>query len=203
MIDPKKDALRLRQLPLLDGIEETGTISPEEANRISEMARMALEELGREVVSAPGWYEDYCKLRDVGWPWRIACYIAWAASPKKDRNPRSQEELAVTFLGLTSDRQIATWRRKNPVIEETITMMQAAPLLEHRRDIYDALVESATNPDYKGHQDRELALKLMGDYTDKKELRIGGSLSGKDVTQRSDEELRALTEGLSEEEAEE
>lgn len=209
MIDPKKDALRIMQPPLLDlGPEEDapgGFVPPEEANRISEMARMALEQLrpgGTELNQEPRWMGDYRRLREAGWPWRVACYIAWASSPRRDRRPRSQDELAREYLGLTSDRQITQWRKRNPLIMETITMLQAAPLLEHRRDIYDALVESALNPDYKGHQDRELALKLLGDYSDKKDLRISGNLSGKDVTQRSDEELRALTGEIAAEEAE-
>lgn len=196
MIDPKRDAARLKQLPLDLQIEEAederSFIAPEEAQRISELARMALEQMGREPGSSPGWMEDYRHLRAVGWPWRVACYIAWAASPKKERNPKTQEELATRMLGLTSDRQIGTWRKKNPVIDETVAILQAAPLLAHRRDIYDALVASAMNPDYKGHQDRKLALQLLGDYVDKRELRLNGTMTNRDVTARSDEELRAL-----------
>lgn len=199
MIDPKRDEKALRQLPLDLDIEEStgpdsGFVAPEEAQRRSEMARMSFEELTRGSSTKPGssWYEHYKRLRDVGWPWRVAVYIAWAASPKKERRPKTQEELATQYLGLTSDRQIGTWRRKNPVIDETIGMLQAAPLLEHRRDIYEALIESAMNPDYKGHQDRKLALEMLGDYVPRSVLKVSGKLSGRGLGEKSDEELRAL-----------
>jgi hypothetical protein len=200
MIDPKNDPVKLRQQPLDLQIEdvqaeaEVRFISPDEANRISDMARMALEELrpGGMAIEAPKWFEDYRRLRDVGWPWRVACYIAWAASPKKNRKPKSQEELATMFLGLTSDRQITTWRKKNPVIDETIALLQAAPLFEARRDAFEALIESASNPDYKGKGDRELLFKMLGDLVDKRELRLRGSVRTQGVEERSDAELRAL-----------
>jgi hypothetical protein len=200
MIDPKNDPVKLRQQPLDLQIEdvqaeaEVRFISPDEANRISDMARMALEELrpGGMAIEAPKWFEDYRRLRDVGWPWRVACYIAWAASPKKNRKPKGQEELATMFLGLTSDRQITTWRKKNPVIDETIALLQAAPLFEARRDAFEALIESASNPNYKGKGDRELLFKMLGDLVDKRELRLRGSVRTQGVAERSDEELRAL-----------
>lgn len=192
MIDPKREANALQQLPLDLVIDEEnqgaggGFISPADAQRISEAARAAFESTGA------AWMEEYRRLREVGWPWRVACYIAWAASPKRERRPKTQAELASQILGLTSDRQIGTWRKKNPVIDETVGLLQAAPLLAHRRDIYDALVESATNPDYKGHQDRKLALELLGDYVPRKDLKLSGSVAGRGVSEKSDDELRAL-----------
>jgi len=110
------------------------------------------------------WWQDYRELVRRGWDWRKAVYIAWAASPAKNRLPASQDELATQVLGLTSDRVIAKWRKSQPEMDDEITRMQAAPLLLHRRDVYDALVASATDPDPKSHQDRKLALELMGDY---------------------------------------
>lgn len=198
MIDPKRDAQALKQLPLDLEIEEVDAektfISPDEAQRISEMARATFESLHRGDETQPGveWFGDYQRLREAGWPWRVAVYIAWASGPKKNRRPRTQDELATRYLGLTSDRQIGKWRAKNPVIDETIGMLQAAPLLAHRRDIYDALVESAMNPDYKGHQDRKLALELLGDYVPRSMLKVSGKLSGKGLEEKSDEELRGL-----------
>ncbi len=54
--------------------------------------------------------------------------------------------------------------------------MQAAPLLRHRRDILDALIVSATDPDPKSHPDRKLALEMLGDY--KPRGISGATLSG-------------------------
>ena len=41
---------------------------------------------------------------------------------------------------------------------------QAAKLLEHRANVFDALITSAEDPDYKSHNDRKLFLELTGDY---------------------------------------
>lgn len=182
----------LRQMPLGLEIDESDPafVTPEEANRRSETARQALEVL-QGMPDAPGWLEMYWRLRDAGWKWRVAAYIAWAASPKNNRKPKTQEELAIQVLGLTSDRQIGTWRAKNPEINETIALLQAAPLFEHRADIYQALIDSATKPDYKSHQDRKLALELLGDYVPR--LRVDQRDAGyDDLSQLSEEELAKI-----------
>lgn len=127
-------------------------------------SRRAYQQLLADMEKFP-WWQDYRELIRRGWDWRKAVLIAWEASPvKTDRVPATQEELAVTVLGLTSDRVIAKWRRQQPEIDDEIVRMQAAPLLRHRRDIYDALATSASDPDPKSHQDRKLALELLGDY---------------------------------------
>lgn len=111
-----------------------------------------------------GWAADFYFLLDHGWPWRVAAYIAWAGSPKVGRWPKTQEELANQVLGLTSDRQISGWRKDNPAIDEMIGMMQAMPLLDHRRDVFEALSMSASNASSKGAQDRKTFLTMTGDY---------------------------------------
>lgn len=134
-----------------------------------------------------GWADDFYYLLDHGWPWRVAAYIAWAGSPKMTRWPKTQEELATQVLGLTSDRQIATWRKKNPAIDETIALMQAMPMMDYRRDIFEALAISAANPSSKGAQDRKTALTLTGDYVPHQKVDIERpKTSAKDLT---DEEL--------------
>jgi len=145
--------------------------------------------------SAISWFSHYLKLRELGFSWRIACYIAWAASPKRERWPKTQEELATEVLGLASARQISEWRRKYPKIDDAIALIQAAPLWEHRADIYAALVEVATDADYKNHPDRKLALEMLGDYVprSKVEASIG---EARDLSDLTDEELDALAEGL-------
>jgi len=110
------------------------------------------------------WWQDYCELRSRGWDWRKAIYIAWAAAPAAARQPKTQNELATQVLGLDSDRVISRWVKKQPEIKDEIARMQAAPLLQHRRDIYDALIAVATDPDPKAHADRKLALEMLGDY---------------------------------------
>lgn len=134
-------------------------ITPAEARLRSENARMFLGGLDE----LPEWYEEYLRLLDGGWTWRVAVYIAWASIPKTKRLPKTQNELATNVLGLTSDRQIIKWR-KNPVIMDLVSSLQAAVLLEHRADVFNALIKSAQEPDYKSHQDRKLFLEITGDY---------------------------------------
>jgi hypothetical protein len=65
-------------------------ISPQEAQMLSEIARTHLEENAQNVK----WLEDYKFLYGLGWPWRVAVYIAWKSSPKLSRWPKTQFELA-------------------------------------------------------------------------------------------------------------
>ena len=134
-----------------------------------------------------GWEEDFFLLMNQGWPWRVAVYIAWAGSPKVGRWPKTQETLAIDVLGLTSDRQISEWRKNNPAIDEMIGIMQAMPLLSHRRDIFEALATSASDPSSKGAQDRKTALTMTGDYVP--HLKIDQKRETSDPMDKSDAEL--------------
>jgi hypothetical protein len=179
-------------------------ISAEERDRRSEEARVVFElevanNLPTQVIAdwsdtatvdAPGsdWRETYKILKQAGWPWRIAVYIAWMSSPRKNRWPKTQEELATQVLGLTSDRVFTQWRQKYPTIEDVIATMQAAPLWAHRSDVINALVESASNPDHRSNPDRKVFLGMVGDYTPKQEIKVRGSVG-------MDEDLADVSEG--------
>lgn len=147
----------------------------------------------------PEWIDTFLGLLNQLWPWRQAAYIAWAASPKENRWPDNQDGLAREILGLSSDRVISTWRKKNPAIETAIGMLQSAQVFEHRGDVIDALVKSAKNPDYKHHQDRKLFLEMTGDHipvAQIKALIASGQLKTKsDISQLSDQELVQLAGG--------
>jgi hypothetical protein len=159
----------------------------------SEAARQALEQRGLLPDSGeiPEWMEEYRTLLQAGWPWRVAAYIAWAASPKRTRYPKTQAEMASKILGLTSDRVVHTWRAKNPAIDEMIAVMQAAPLMQHRRDVLDALATSATTADYKHNPDRKLFLELTGDYRNAVDVNHR-ALPDDDLANYSDEELARM-----------
>jgi hypothetical protein len=184
-----------------DDAEERG-ISPEEARLISEASRQALEIFKTGPIPGTGdadntnWLGDYMRLREMGWPWRVACYIAWAASPKDRRWPRTLEELSKEVLGLRGPRVIYTWRKRHGTIDTVVAMMQAAPLWEHRREIIEAMVAVAKERDYKGFNDRKLALEMLGDYTPKSLMQVGMSAKGV-FAELSDAELeRMLGEDL-------
>ena len=142
-------------------------------------SRKAYHEIA-EHLKTQGWWSDYLLLRERGWDWRKAIYIAWAASPAKGRIPATQEELAQNALGLTGDRVIRKWREADQTIDDTIAEFQAAPLMRHRRDIFDALIASASDPDPKSHADRKLALEMMGDYKPKQQTELVGK-DGQDL----------------------
>ncbi len=157
--------------------------SLEEARLRSEAARQLLE-----ISTEQDWMTDYHRLRDAGWPWRVAAYIAWASSPRIGRQPGTLAELATQVLGLTSGRQVHHWRETNPAIDEVVATLQAAPLMEHRADVFRALALSASDSDHRSNPDRKLFLELTGDYTPK--LKVDGSLrDATDLSQLSEEEL--------------
>jgi hypothetical protein len=186
------------QLTLPLDVEEIETneplaVSPDEARLRSETARSALD--GRDVP----WKSEYLKLREGGWHWRVAAYIAWASSPRTERTPSSQAELAKTYLGLTSDRVISTWRKKNPVIDEMVSVLQSAPLWDHRADVFDALVQNAAKADYKTHNDRKLFLEMTGDYTPSAKLAAmitKNGISTNELSDMTDDELLAMAKRL-------
>jgi hypothetical protein len=155
---------------------DSPAMSPEQALLISNAARQALADGSAEdpARTAQPWLDDYRELLEHGWPWRVACYIAWRSAPRRnsdgtERWPKTQGELAREVLGLESDRVIRTWRERNPGIEAAIAMVKAKALFEHRRDVFNALVTSASNPSHKNHTDRKLFLEMTGDYTPRQE----------------------------------
>src|SRR3989304_9055123 len=116
--------------------EDDGALSEDQRNAREEAARGALVQLYKQDLEgwrggdpnkiippegkAPKWMEPLLYLLDHNWPWRQAVYIAWAASPRVERWPATQELLATQVLGLTSDRVIAEWRRKKPATQTPI-----------------------------------------------------------------------------------
>lgn len=117
------------------------------------------------------WWSDYLAIRQQFSHfrnWRIYVYLAWASQPAVNRQPATETELAATVLGCTT-RSIRNWKQLDfgdlPNVDNALVLLQAAPLLKHRREIFDALVEVAVMPYPKAHSDRKLALEMLGDYT--------------------------------------
>lgn len=162
--------------------------NPQEAGLLLEGARRAFEQ--RE--EKPEWYEEYEGLIQGGWPFRVAMYIAWAASPREGRWPKTIAELAAV-MGLKSKRVIYTWRSKNPAIDQTVSLMQAAPIFKHRADLFNAALTVAMDPDYKGHNDRKMLFEMLGDYERRSEINARLGKAGKgDLSEYSETELALL-----------
>lgn len=173
---------------------ERGFISPADMRLRSIAARDALKMAG--VENMPEWFDQYGALLDAGWPWRVACYIAWSASPKINRWPKTQDELATQVLGLTSDRVIATWRKKNPAIDDLVTTLQAAPLMVYRADAYHALGLAASDPDHRNNPDRKLFFQMTGDFIPHAKVDLSRPDEVEDLSQMSDAELDLLAKRL-------
>ncbi len=144
---------------------ETEGVSLEEARLRAEAGRSALYVL-KGTQQQPAWFERFEMLTAGGWPWRQACYIAWASMPREGRKPETQEELAKKFLNLGSDRAISTWRKKNPAIDSMVAILQSAELWEYRGDSFRNLVEGMqqSGSDYKFFNHLKLFLEMTGDY---------------------------------------
>lgn len=194
------------QMTLIVEVEQDlpsdGSLSAEEVRARSETARSAFIQLKGEGKVA-GWYEEFENLVQGGWDWRVAAYIAWASSPRENRLPKTQDELARLHLGLTSDRAISTWRKKNPVIDQMVAALQAAPLWEQRADHFKALNEGAikAGSDYKFYRHLELAFKMRGEFipTSKQMIALKKKADG-GVEDLDDAELDELIGSMTEEE---
>lgn len=144
---------------------ELDGVSTEEARMRSEAGRSALAVL-KGKGNQPAWYERFESLILGGWPWRQACYIAWASMPKDGRVPETQEKLATQYLNLGSDRAISTWRKKNPAIDSMVAILQSAELWEHRADSFKNLIAGMkqAGSDYKFFNHLKLFMEMTGDY---------------------------------------
>lgn len=140
-------------------------VDPEEARMRSEAGRSALLLLKGQ-REQPVWFERFEYLLDGGWPWRQACFIAWASMPKEGRKPETQEELAKHYLNLTSDRAISTWKKKNPAIDSMIAILQSMELWDFRADSFRNLIDGMkkAGSDYKFFNHLKLYMEMTGDY---------------------------------------
>lgn len=171
------------ELPEEEG-GEPSALSVQEIQLRKEAARALLEspdcwpkdELGQ--TEQPFWFEHYMKLSEGRWPFRVAVLIAWLATPKKYRWPKTQKELA-DLLGMSSDRQFTVWRAKNPAINMMVHEAWRDRVLDGLSDSVDAMLEVAARPDYKSRGDRELHFKMADVLTER--MTINGA--GTDLSQ--------------------
>lgn len=123
------------------------------------------------------WWAEFEELRAMGLDWRKAVAVAWRASRGLDRKPPTQAELA-SLMGLKSDRTVRKWFEEDPALEDLVAAFQAGPLLKHRRDVIEALVESASNAEAAHSGDRKLFFQLTGDLEEKSQQRLVGPEDG-------------------------
>lgn len=131
----------------------------------------------QEALRTFDWWSEFEELRALGLDWRKAVAVAWRASKGLNRQPETQAQLAV-LMGLKSDRTIRKWFEEQPELEDLVATFQAGPLLKHRRDVIEALVESASNAEATHASDRKLFFQLTGDLEEKSQQRLVGPEDG-------------------------
>lgn len=106
----------------------------------------------------------YLSLVEDGWRWRRAAVIAWLSMPRKTRQPETQEGLA-QLLGCS----VSTVKRfaNHESTQVQLMKLTTASLFEHKALVDEALIESATNSDYKNNQDRKTFYQLIGAIEDR------------------------------------
>jgi len=124
-----------------------------------------------------GWWEDYAKLRDEEVDWRVAAYIAWAASPRRTRMPVTLRELATDVLNVSAS-VVHRWRRMNPWIDKQVEEFGIGMLRRHQSDVIAAWIAAASNPDPKCFPDREAFLQKIGLYMPKQQTIFTGASNG-------------------------
>lgn len=151
----------------------------------SRASKRSLDGWIEEQSTKPAWYSLYHDLMaekdEAGkarWDWRKALYIAWASLPARMREPRTQEELAINYLGLTNDRTIRDWKAKDTGIEERIADGPKRMLLDRIADIMDASIQVATDPIPQATPERRMLLEIAGIYKPKEGREISGPDGG-------------------------
>lgn len=195
---------RIRQLTQLElegfgaqisEAEEGGVgVTALSASEVRERSMAFFTALGKKIEDAeepPDWSRQYHRLINAGLPWRVACFIGWASSPQP-RYPKTQEELAREMLGLTSDRAIATWRKKYPAIDQMIADLQAESLLLYRADAFHALGKLAGAETYRANPDRRLFFEMTRDYVPRQKVETERRSVKTDMRDLSDAELENM-----------
>lgn len=171
------------------------TLSPNSENSASSAppAEEGQKPTGAEALAEFDWWREHEAL-SARYGWQKAAYILWSASPATGRKPPTQAQF-VSVIGLRTDRTIRQWLAKDTKgeIKAEIAAQQAAPLLRHRRDIFDALVKSATDDSPASHPDRKLALEMMGDYRPK--ASITSATANVDLSALTDAQLDRVIAG--------
>lgn len=145
--------------------------------------RRLFEEALRDVPFAP----LYADLVAQGWYWRKAAVVAWLATPKAERQPQHQYELA-NLLGCS--QELITSLKQRPEVQAQVMRISVAGLIEHKAAVDAALVKSASSPDYKANQDRKTFYTLIGALKEQHQLNVRTDDDA--MSDMSTEELMAL-----------
>lgn len=132
----------------------------------------------------------YADLVAQGWYWRKAAVVAWLATPKGERLPEHQYELA-DLLGCSAD--LISSLKQRAEVQAQVMRITTASLISHKAAVDAALIESASDSNYKNNQDRKTYYTLIGALKEQHELTLAQTDNAA-MQQMSDEELLALAQ---------
>lgn len=166
-----------------DGIEPTAG---------DDQTHAASHALFSTVLGDLAWSDTYQALLEEGWEWRKAAYIAWASLPAIGRQPATLGEFA-NLIGLRSTKAIRAWRMKNKAIDLAVQRLSLGSLIDSAPAVIEALVESASDPNYKASPDRKLYFEMTGMYVPRSRIGVGiDDAEADDPAAMSREELARL-----------
>ena len=143
-----------------------------EARALDDQTHAADLALFEQVLGDLAWADTYAALLEEGWEWRKAAYIAWASLPATTRQPKSLGDFAA-IIGLRSTKTIRSWRLKNKAIDLAVQKLSLSNLLDSAPAVVDALVSSASDPNYKSAPDRKLYFEMTGMYVPRSKIGVG------------------------------
>lgn len=143
--------------------------APQDVYDPSHAAELALFE---QMLGDLPWADTYSALLEEGWEWRKAAYIAWASLPATTRQPQNLADFAA-IIGLRGSKTIRAWRMKNKAIDLQVQKLSLTNLLDSAPAVVEALVESASSPNYKSAPDRKLFFEMTGMYVPRSKIGIG------------------------------
>lgn len=134
----------------------------------------------------------YADLLASGFTFREAAVIAWLSMGISNRVPSTQKELAAA-LGCSP--AIISKIKRSEKAQLQLMKLTTASLISHAAEVDAALVEVATNPDYKSVRAMELFYKRIGAIQDKHEITMT-PMEDIAMSNMTDDELRAIIEQL-------
>ena len=146
--------------------------------------------LFEQVVGEMPFADIYASLNADGYSWRQSAVIAWLAMPKSERAPATKRELG-DMLGCSGTTIAKLVKAEATQLQ--LVRLTTSSLLQHMASVNDALIQSASDPNYKNNQDRKTYYQLTGVLQDKHEI-IVKPTDNVAMQQKSESELLAMAQ---------
>lgn len=129
------------------------------------------------------------------WDWRKNAFIAWSCVPKSRRWPKTINKFA-EMVNIRNTSSIRKWRAKDPEIDERISLLPKMLLRKHVVDVFDAMVQVASDPIPQATAERKLFLEIAGVYNPKGILDVRGLVGTVSIDDVLDDDEQAEIAGM-------